>query len=81
MDNVSSVFLEMKSTYDGKCIEVDFSQNLALRPKDEVQSAHFSGKQLTVHCSIVSNRYHFHLNDDTNHDSIFVDYVIRDIID
>ena len=76
VDNVSSVFPEMKSTYDGKYIELDFSQNLALRPKDEVQSAHFSGKQLTLHRSIVNpvnNRYHFDLSDDTNHDSIFVD--------
>ena len=84
MDNVSSVFPEMKSTYDGKYIELDFSQNLGLRPKDEVQSAHFSGKQLTLHCSVVNpvnNRYQFHLSDDTNHDSIFVDHVIRDIID
>ena len=84
MDNVSSVFPEMKSTYDGKYIELDFSQNLALRPKDEVQSAHFSGKQLTLHYSIVNsvnNGYHFQLSDDTNHDSIFVDHVIRNIID
>ena len=81
---MSSAFPEMKSNYDGKYIELDFSQNLALRPKDEVQSTHFSGKQLTLHCSIVNpvnNRYHFHLSDDTNHDSIFVDHVIRDIID
>ena len=47
VDNVSSVFPEKKSNYDGKYIELDFSQNLALRPKDEVQSTHFSGK--TVH--------------------------------
>ena len=75
VDNVLSVFPEMKTT---------FLQNLALRPKDEVQSAHFFGKQLTPHCSIVNpvnNRYHFHLSDDTNHDSIFVDHAIGDIID
>ena len=44
VDNVSSVFPEMKSTYDGKYIELDFLQNLASRRKDKVQSAHFSGK-------------------------------------
>ena len=63
--------------------ELDFSQNLALRPKDEVQSADFSGKQFILQCSIVNpvnNRYHFHLSDDTNHDGVFVDHVIRDII-
>ena len=83
VDNVSSVFPEMKSNYDGKYIELDFSQNLGLRPKDEVQSAHFSGKQFTLHCSIVNpvnNPYHFHLSDDTNHEGVFVDHVIRDII-
>ena len=31
VDNVSSVFPEMKSTYDGKYIELDFSQILALK--------------------------------------------------
>ena len=79
MENVSSVFPEMKSTYDGKYIELDFSQSLALRRKDEVQSAHFSDKQLTLHCSPVNpvnKRYHFHLSDGTNDDSIFVDHVI-----
>ena len=73
----------MKSAYEGKYIELDFSQNLALRPKDKVQSAHFCGKQFTLHCAIVDpvpSRYHFHLSDDTNHDGIFVDHVIHDII-
>ena len=73
----------MKSAYDGSYIELDFSQNLALHPKDEVQSVHFSGKQFTLYCAIVDpvdHRYHFHLNNDTNHDGVFVDHVIRDII-
>ena len=81
--NVSTVFPETKYAYDGKYIELDFSQNLALRPDDEVQSAHFSGRQFTLHCTIVDpvdHRYHFHLSDDTNHDGVFVDHVIRDII-
>ena len=46
VDNVSIVFTRMKSTYDGKYIELGFSQNLALRPKIEVQSAHFPGNSL-----------------------------------
>ena len=33
MDNVSSVFPVLKEHYDGKYIELDFSQNLSLRPK------------------------------------------------
>ena len=83
VDNASTVFLEMKSAYDGKYIELDVSQNLALCPKDEGQSAHFSGEQFTFHCTIVdpvNHRYHFYLSDDTNHDGVFVDQVIRDII-
>ena len=67
----------MKDSYGGKYIELDFSHNLALRPKHEVQSAHFSGKQFSLHCAIAEpfdRRYHFH---DTKHDSIFVDQVLR----
>ena len=73
----------MKEAYNGKYTELSFSQNLALRPKDEVQSAHFSGKHFTLHCSIVDpvhSQYHFHLSDDTTHDPVFVDHVLRDII-
>lgn len=44
MDNVSFIFPILKEFYDGKYTELDFSQNLSSRPKDEVQSAHFSGK-------------------------------------
>ena len=43
----------MKEAYNGKYTELNFSQNLALRPKGEVQSAHFSEKQVTLHCLIV----------------------------
>ena len=83
VDNCTSVFPLMKEAYTGKFIELDFSQNLSLRPKDEVQSAHFSGRQFTLHCAIVEpteQRYHYHLSNDTKHDGIFVDHVIRDII-
>ena len=61
VDNCSTVFSQRKEAYDGKYTELDFSQNLALRAKDEVQSAHFSGKQFTLHCAIVEPvdyRYH-----------------------
>ena len=53
IDNVTTAFPEMKSPYDGIYIKLDFSQNLVLRPKDEVQSAHVSGKQFTLHCAVV----------------------------
>lgn len=83
VDNCSNVFPLMRDAYDGKFIELDFSQNLTLRPKCEVQSAHFSNKQYTLHCAIVKpfeKKYHYHLSDDTKHDGIFVDHVLRDLI-
>ena len=84
LNNISSVFPILKEHYDGKDIELDFSQNLSLRPKDEVQSAHFCRKQFTLHCTIAEPdpyRYHVHINDYTKHDPLFVDYVVRDIIE
>ena len=83
VDNCSTIFPLMKDGYEGKYIELDFSQNLALRSKHEVQSAHFSGKQFSLHCAIAEpfeKRYFYHLSDDTKHDGIFVDQVILDII-
>ena len=83
VDNCANVLPLMRDGYQGKYIELDFSQHLALRPKHEVLSAHFSGKQFTLHCVIVEpfqTRYHYHLSDDTKHDGIFVDQVLRDII-
>ena len=83
VDNCTSVFPLLKESYSGKFVELDFSQNLSLRPKDAVQSAHFSGKQFTLHCAVVEPvqyRYHYHISDDTKHDPFFVDFVVRDII-
>ena len=83
VDNYSTSFPLMKDGYEGKYIELDFSQNVALRPKHEVQSTHFSGKQFSLHCAIAEpfeKRYFYHLSDDTKHDGIFVDLAIRDII-
>ena len=60
----------------------NLSENLALKPKHEVQDAHFSGKQHSLHCSIVEpgeNKYAYHLSDDTNHDPVFVNEVLQDI--
>ena len=41
----SSAFPLMK---EDTFVMLDFSQNLSLRPKDEVQSVHFSGRQFTL---------------------------------
>ena len=73
----------MKDTYSGKYIELDFLQNLAIRLALEVQSAHFSNKQYTLHCAIAKpfdKQYHYHLSDDTKHDGIFDDHVLRELI-
>ena len=73
----------MKDSFTGKFNELEFSENLSLRPKYEVQLAHFSGKQYTLHWAIAEpfdTRYHYHLNDDTKHDPFYVDQVLRDII-
>ena len=72
-----------ESPYSEKYIELDFSQNLSIRPKLEVQSAHFSNKQYTLHCAIAKpfdKQYHYHLSKDNKHDGIFVDHVLRDLI-
>ena len=82
VENCSNVSPLMKDAYSGKYIELDFSQNLAIRPKLKVQSAHFSNKQYILHCAIAKpfdKQYHYHLSDDIKH-SIFVDHDLRDLI-
>ena len=83
VDNCSTVFPLMKDVYSGKYTELDFSQNLAIRPKLQVQSVYFSNTQYTLHYAIAKSfdkQYHYHLSDDTEHDGIFVDHVLRDLI-
>ena len=43
--NCSSAFPLMK---EDAFVMLDFSQNLSVRPKDEVQSVHFSRRQFTL---------------------------------
>ena len=52
-----------------------------MKPKFEVQDAHFSGKQYYLHCSIVepgTQKYFYHLSDDTTHNPEFVHEVLFD---
>ena len=84
VDNIKSVLPKIRESFNGKYIEMDFSQNIALKTKDVVQTAHFSGKQQSLHCSIVIDEseklgYVYHLSDDTGHDPTFVDEVLEDI--
>ena len=58
---------------------LDFS----LRPKHEVQSAHFSGKQHSLYCAIFrpsNTNFHSYLIDDTKHDAFYVDEALKDLI-
>ena len=82
MDNKAAVLPMIRESFSGKYIELDFSENLALKPKHEVQDTHFPGKLYSLHCSIVEpgeKKYVYHLSDDTNHDPTFVNEVLEDI--
>ena len=63
---------------------MDFSENIAIKTKNKVQEAHFSGKQCALHCTIVQPgevKFVYHLSDDTTHDPSFVQQVLEDIFD
>ena len=65
----------IRESFSGKYIELEFSENFALKPKHEFQDAHFSGNQYSLHCTIVEpgeNKCVYHLSDDTNHDPVFL---------
>ena len=82
VDNINKVFPIVRESFQGIDTESDFSENVAIKPKSEVQEAHFSWKQYTLHCSIVEpgmNKYVYHLCDDTKHDPVFVNEVLEDI--
>ena len=82
VDNINKVFPIVNESFQGTYIELDFSENIAIKPKFEVQVAHFSGKQYTLHCSIVEpgmNKYVYHLCHDMKHDPVFVSEVLEDI--
>ena len=54
---------------------MDFSENKALKTKQEVQEAQFLGKHCALHYSIVQpvdNKFVYHLSDDTTHDPRFL---------
>ena len=47
---MAAVLPMIRESFPGKYIELDFSENLALKPKHEVQDVHFSGKHYLLHC-------------------------------
>ena len=82
--NIKITLPLIHESFNGKCIEIDFSENIAMKPKFEVQDAHFSGKQYSLHCSVVkagTQKYFYHLSDDTTHDPEFVHKVLVDVFD
>ena len=48
-------WLRFKSECLCPIIHIDYSENIQLTPKNEVQSAHYSGRQHTLHCSVLFN--------------------------
>ena len=40
---------KFKTTYQGSMLTIDYSENLNFKPKFEAQSAHFSGRQRSLH--------------------------------
>ena len=54
----------LKKTFTATYTELDFSENIAIKPLYKVQSAHISGKYSCLHCEIVVPReikYEYHL--------------------
>ena len=82
MDNIAAVLPMSQESFSGKDSELDFSENVVLKPKHEVRDACFSGKQYSLHSSIVEpgeNKYGYYLSDDTNHDHVFVNEFLNSI--
>ena len=64
---------------------MDFSENVSSTPKWEVQDAHFSKQQYSLHCTVahLNNEYEYlyHLSDDPLHDAKMVAAVVESILD
>ena len=65
---------------------LDYSQNVNLTEKFQGQSSDCSGKQQTLHNTVLhsqnnkTTKYIYHLLDDTNHHCVFTCCVVEDII-
>ena len=72
----------------GPIFHMDFSENVTGTPKFEVQSAHFSKRQHSLHCTVAhnidngnaSNTYFYHLSDEMRHDYAFTGAVVSNLI-
>ena len=82
VDDIAAVIQMIRESFSGYFIELDFSENLASKQKHEVQDADFSGKQYSLHCSVVEpgeNKYVYFWSHDSNHDFVSVNKVLEDI--
>ena len=65
---------------------LDYPQNINFTKKRQVQSAHFSGRQHTLHSTVLQapkngkHSYIYHLPDDTSQDTVMTFGIIKDII-
>ena len=73
------------ANYRFPVLTLGYSENIALKPKFEVQAAHFSGRQHTLHCCVMEsdgvNNYVYHLSDDTTHDNIMTFSILKDLVE
>ena len=68
----------------GPIFHMNYSENLGPTAKIEAQSAHFSKRQFSLHCTLMHcngglNKFVYHLSDYNSHDSVFM-AVINDLI-
>ena len=63
---------------------MDFSENISMTPKFEVQEHHFNKVQSSLHCTVAYSKngtqYFYHISDVIKHDVSFVELVVRDLI-
>ena len=60
----------------GYIFHMDYLENISVTPKEEPQDAHFSGKQTSLHCTVVhkpydTHHYCYHMSDNLTQDKIF----------
>ena len=76
--NIKITGAKIRESFNENIVRWDFSENIAMKPKFEVEDAHFSGNQYFLHCSIIepgTQKYFCHLRDNSTHDPDLVDEV------
>ena len=82
--DIAFLFQMKNITGNSSVLLPSYTLNIEFTEKIQAQSAHYSGRQQTCHCSLIEGptgkMYVYHLSDDTNHDSIMTFTIIRDLI-